>query len=107
MCSGATGICGQQGCICISVDDWNGNVLRLVQNANGKSMLSHYLISTIIKIEDVFAVTLERHSCMSWFLISFAFGNTYPYLSRFLSYSFLEIQKKSYKKSLYKKKHAC
>jgi hypothetical protein len=41
-------------------------------------------ISTIIKIEDVFAGILVRHPCMSRFLSSFAFGNTYPYLSRFL-----------------------
>jgi hypothetical protein len=33
-------------------------------------------ISTIIKIEDVFAGTLVRHPCMSRFLSSFAFGNT-------------------------------
>ena len=40
---------------------------------------------TIIKIEDVFVGTLVRHPCMSRFLSSFAFGNTNPYLSRILS----------------------
>jgi hypothetical protein len=41
-------------------------------------------ISTIIKIEDVFAGILVRHPCMSRFLSLIAFENTYPYLSRFL-----------------------
>jgi hypothetical protein len=40
---------------------------------------------TIIKIEDVFAGTLVRNPCMSWFLNLFAFGNTYMYLGRVLS----------------------
>ena len=43
------------------------------------------LISTIIKIEDVFAGTLIRHLFMSRFSSSFAFENTCLYLSRFLS----------------------
>jgi hypothetical protein len=30
-------------------------------------------ISTVIKIKDVFASTLVRHPCISWFLSSFAF----------------------------------
>mgnify|MGYP003703089337 CR=1 FL=1 len=37
-----------------------------------------------IKIKDVFTGTLVRHPCTSQ-LSSFAFENTYPYLSRFLS----------------------
>ena len=41
-------------------------------------------ISTIIKIEDVFAGILVRHPYMSLFLTLFVFGNAYPYLSRFL-----------------------
>ncbi len=43
-----------------------------------------YLFSTIIKIEDIFAGILIRHPCMSRFLSSFAFGNTYPYLGQVL-----------------------
>ena len=44
-----------------------------------------FLISTIIKIKDVFAGILVHHPYMSRFLSPFAFGNTNPYLSRFLS----------------------
>ena len=61
------------------------------------------IISTIIKIEDVFAGILIRDPCMSQLLSSFAFGNIYPYLSQFLRSFFLVIQKKSYKKSVLKK----
>jgi hypothetical protein len=39
------------------------------------------VISTIIKIKDVFTSILERHPCLSWFLNSFAFRNTNPCLS--------------------------
>ena len=35
-----------------------------------------YLISTIIKIEDVYAGPLVCHPCLSRFLSSFAFRNT-------------------------------
>ena len=52
------------------------------------------LISTIIKIEDVFPSTLVRHSWMSRFLIPFSFGNTYMYLSQLLSLFVFEIQKR-------------
>ena len=48
------------------------------------STLVNDYISTIIKIEVVFAGSLLRHLCMSRFLTSFAFRNTYPYLSQFL-----------------------
>ncbi len=48
------------------------------------------LISTIIKIKDVFVGILVRYPCMSRFLSSITFGNTYPYLSRFLrSFTFV------------------
>ncbi len=40
-----------------------------------------FSISTIIKIEDVFADILVRHPCISRFLSLFAFGNTFPHLS--------------------------
>ena len=50
-------------------------------------------ISTIIKIEDVFTGTLVHHLCMSRFLSSLNFENTYPYLSRFLnSFAFGNIE---------------
>ena len=38
------------------------------------------LISTIIKIKDVFADIFVRYSCMSRFVSLFAFENAYPYL---------------------------
>ncbi len=40
-------------------------------------------LSTIIKIEDVFTGILVRHPYMSRFLSSFAFENTYSFLSWF------------------------
>lgn len=53
-------------------------------------MVKHFLItndiiSTIIKIENVFVGSLVRHSCLSRSLSSFTFGNTYPYFIQFLS----------------------
>jgi hypothetical protein len=64
-----------------------------------------FLISTIIKIEDVFAGTLVRYPYLSRFLSSFAFVNKDMCLSQLLSLFTFGDTKESYKKSLLKKLH--
>jgi hypothetical protein len=83
--------------------------------------LVFFLVSTIIKINNVFAGILVRHPCLSRFLSLFAFGNTDPCLRWILSSfafentdlclswilsSFAFGNKKGSYKNLFKK-HAC
>jgi hypothetical protein len=82
----------------VSVSGFSDIRIRVLCTQHTKKKCKHR-ISTIIKIEDVFADTLVSHSYLSRFLSSFAFENIYLCLSLFLSSFAFGNKKTSYKKS--------
>ena len=86
----------KKSCICVWFFGYQNQ--SFVHPTHEKKCKHH--ISTIIKIQDVFADTLVSHSYLSRFLSSFAFENIYLCLSLFLSSFAFGNKKTSYKKSL-------